>query len=208
MNNNYEQNLRKTFNHMKSRCYNKDDKRYYDWGGRGITICDEWLNDVNSFFTWAVNNGYKPGLSIDRIDNDSGYSPENCRWVTLLENNQNRRSSRYFVINGEKKNLQQWCDFYNVSRSMVNKRLSMGWDIEKALTTPKKERDRESLIGAKFGRLTVISFCEVSKTRQSVYNCICDCGNHVTVNGNKLKSGHTRSCGCLKEEIVYRKKNV
>ena len=198
---NTKRRIKKIFNHMKDRCYNKNDTRYYDWGGRGIIICKEWLENPDSFVDWAINAGYKQGLSIDRIDNNKGYSPENCRWVTLAENNQNRRSSRYFTINGETKNLQQWCDAYSVPWSMVNKRLELGWDIEKALTTPKLKRDTESFIGKTFGYLTVKKFNNISKNRQSIYECECVCGNICYVSGDKLKSGHTKSCGCMKYKM-------
>lgn len=192
--------LQKVLTHMKERCYDPNDRRYNDWGGRGIQICDEWLNDPEAFVRWSVENGYQPGLTIDRIDNGGNYSPDNCRWVTRTENNQNRRSSRYFTIKGKTQNLQQWCTEYNLSRSIVHKRLELGWDIEKALTTPKKERDKESLIGKRFGRLTVIEFVGKDKFRQSLFRCCCDCGSIVVVNGNKLKTNHTTSCGCLQKE--------
>lgn len=187
---------------MKNRCYNPDDKRYGDWGGRGIQICNEWLNDPELFVRWSIENGYQEGLTIDRIDNDGNYCPENCRWVTVQENNQNRRSNRNFTYNGKTQNLQQWCYEYNVSRSMVNKRLDLGWDFEKALLTPKRDRDRQSLIGLRFGKLTVLEFVGKDKHRQSLFSCQCDCGNMVVVNGNKLKSNHTNSCGCYQKECA------
>ena len=71
---------------IKQRCLNSKHKRYHRYGGRGITICDEWKYNYKSFHVWAINNGYKDGLTIDRIDNDLGYSPDNCEWVTLKEN--------------------------------------------------------------------------------------------------------------------------
>ena len=77
--------------HMKERCYNKNLKRYKDYGGRGITICDEWLNDSEAFMIWAVDNGWRLGLVIDRKDNESDYSPENCRFVTYAESTINSR---------------------------------------------------------------------------------------------------------------------
>ena len=194
--------LLKTFAHMKERCYDKSDKRYEDWGGRGIIICQEWLDDREKFVEWALNAGYELGLTIDRIDNDGNYCPENCRWVSISENNQNRRSSRYYTLYGKTQNLQQWCNEYNLSRSMVNKRLEMGWDFEKAITTPKKERDNNSLIGENYGRLTVISSSEKRRGRVTMWKCECDCGNIVYVEKYKLATGHTLSCGCLRKELA------
>lgn len=192
--------LKKVFVHMKERCYNPNDKRYEDWGGRGIQICDEWLSDPEAFVRWSIENGYDEGLTIDRVDNNGNYCPENCRWVTKAENNQNRRSSRYYTYKGKTQNLQKWCDEYNASRSMVNKRLQLGWEFEKALLTPKKARDQESLVGMRFGRLTVLEFVGKDKFRQSLFRCQCDCKTILIVNGNKLKTNHTSSCGCFQKE--------
>lgn len=194
--------LLKTLTHMKERCYDKKDKRYSDWGGRGIKICDEWLQDNESFVNWAIENGYEKGLTIDRIDNDGNYCPENCRWVTILENNQNRRSSRYYSFNGKTQNLQQWCDEYCLPRSMVNKRLSMGWTFEKAITTPKRQKDSTSIVGKKYGRLTVVKLSDKKHSRVYLWECKCDCGNTVFVDKHKLKTSHTLSCGCLRKELA------
>lgn len=79
---------------MKSRCYNQNRDRYHDYGGRGITVCDEWLHDFAAFRDWSMANGYTDTLTIDRIDNDKGYSPDNCCWKTLEQQNQNRRPRR------------------------------------------------------------------------------------------------------------------
>lgn len=76
---------------MKSRCYNPQSHKYPLYGARGITVCDEWKNSFQAFYEWAIANGYSDDLSIDRIDNDRGYSPNNCRWSTVTEQNRNRR---------------------------------------------------------------------------------------------------------------------
>lgn len=83
--------LHKRWIGIKQRCYNKNAVRYSDWGGRGITMCDEWKNNFESFYNWALSHGYKKELHIDRINNDGNYSPENCRFVTIAENNKNQR---------------------------------------------------------------------------------------------------------------------
>ncbi len=82
---------------MKTRCYNADDPHYERWGGRGITVCPEWLNNFQAFHDWAISHGYQDDLSIDRIDNDKGYSPENCRWASAKEQNNNKRNVKKVI---------------------------------------------------------------------------------------------------------------
>lgn len=125
---------------MKKRCYNSKNKFFKDYGGRGITVCDEWRDDFAKFRDWAMANGYREGLSIDRIDNDKGYSPDNCRWTTREEQGNNKRSNRTFLVNGEKRTLAQLCREYQKNRSTVEDRLNRGWTIEEALDlVPRKK---------------------------------------------------------------------
>ena len=89
------------FENMKKRCYKKACKEYKNYGGRGITICDEWLANRTVFFDWALTHGWKVGLDIDRKDNDSGYYPENCTFTTRAANSAHRRNTRYYIIYGK-----------------------------------------------------------------------------------------------------------
>lgn len=124
---------------MKTRCYNPRAPRYADYGARGITICDQWKNSFEAFRTWAVANGYEDGLMIDRINNDKGYSPENCRWVTPKQNNVNQRSNVRIEIAGRTLTVSEWAaePICEVEASAVRRRLSLGWDPVAAVTTPK-----------------------------------------------------------------------
>ena len=118
---------------MKQRCFCKTNKDYRLYGGRGITICDDWLNDFFSFNTWAESNGYKKGLMLDRINNDGNYEPSNCRWATPVEQANNKRTNRLITINNVTKTLKQWCDTLSLSYSTTNARLQRGWGEEEAL---------------------------------------------------------------------------
>lgn len=103
-----------TFRRMKQRCYNKNDKKYYCYGARGIKICDEWLKDPRNFYDWALSNGYKEDLSIDRIDVNGNYEPSNCRWADSIIQANNRTTNRYIEMDGEKLTLAQWCRKLNI----------------------------------------------------------------------------------------------
>ena len=109
----------KCYWHMKERCYNNADKEYHNYGGRGITICDEWLSDAWEFGKWAINSGYSPDLQIDRIDNDGNYGPNNCRWVTRLVNCNNRSTSRKCEIDGRVDTTANFCREFGISYSKV-----------------------------------------------------------------------------------------
>ena len=132
--------LYKTYQRIKNRCYRKNFPHYNLYGGRGIKMCDEWLNDFETFKKWAINNGYKEGLSIDRINVDGNYEPNNCRWITMFEQASNKRTNVYYTINGQTKTQTEWCRYYNISKNNVRRRLDIGWDIMKALTTPIRKK--------------------------------------------------------------------
>lgn len=94
----YGTRLRRIWGDMRTRCYNQNFPFYHYYGGRGITICQEWQIDFQAFYNWAMDNGYEDSLTIDRIDNNKGYSPDNCRWVTMAEQNKNKRALNGFKI--------------------------------------------------------------------------------------------------------------
>lgn len=99
---------------MKSRCENPNRKKYKDYGARGIKVCDEW-QDAEAFCKWALSNGYKEGMQIDRRDNDGNYEPSNCHWVTPKNNSRNRRNTVYLTIGNETKCVAEWCESVDIS---------------------------------------------------------------------------------------------
>lgn len=111
--------LYNTYSHMKERCYNKHNKHYKDYGARGIIICNEWKDDFQAFYDWSINNGYKDNLTIDRIDNNKGYSPSNCRWVNAKTQANNRRSNIYLTYNGKTQTISQWSDELGIPRGRI-----------------------------------------------------------------------------------------
>lgn len=127
------------WNTMVARCHRKNTKAYPAYGGRGITVCDEWKNSFQSFYDWAMENGYNDGLSIDRIDNDKGYSPVNCRWVTMETQSNNRRSNITVEYNGESHTVAEWAKILGIKYGTLHKRLEEGWSAEDAFHTPVKE---------------------------------------------------------------------
>ena len=99
---------------MKGRCENPNRSNYERYGGRGISVCAEW-HKAKNFIKWALENGYKKGLQLDRIDNNGNYCPDNCRWVTVKQNSRNRRNTVLLTINGETKSVAEWCEIIEVS---------------------------------------------------------------------------------------------
>lgn len=125
--------LYKIWQGMKQRCHCPSSVHYERYGSRGITVCDEWRNDFKSFYDWAMANGYSDDLSIDRIDNDKGYFPENCRWASNKDQQSNLRSNRLLTLNGETHTLSEWASIKGVSKATICSRLKRGWSIEKAI---------------------------------------------------------------------------
>ena len=110
--------------HMKARCYNNKNKDYKYYGGKGIKVCKEWKENSNLFIKWSLENGYKEGLTIDRIDGSGNYEPSNCRWATWEQQENNRCNNIIIEYNGEEKTLSQWCRELDLNYSTVYNRLN------------------------------------------------------------------------------------
>lgn len=128
---------------MKNRCYNEKNIHYQNYGGRGITVCDEWLNKEIvcypstkgwlAFKEWALSNGYREDLTLDRIDTDKSYSPENCRWISQKCQQNNRRNNRLVTYKGKTQTLSEWCDELHLNYKTVSTRINnYHWSVERA----------------------------------------------------------------------------
>ena len=128
------------YTYMKRRCYYPKDKEYKNYGARGIKVDDVWLgeNGFDNFYKWAINNGYSKELSLDRIEVNSNYSPQNCRWSNVKEQAINRRTTHFITYNGETHSVTDWADILGIKKNTLSKRINKyGMDIEKAFTKGK-----------------------------------------------------------------------
>lgn len=120
---------------MRQRCLNSKNKSYHRYGGRGISVCKEW-DDYAAFHLWAMANGYHNDLTIERINNNGNYEPDNCKWATHKEQGQNSSRNRLITFCGNTRTLGQWADLIGMHHDALRERLDNGWSVEKALTTP------------------------------------------------------------------------
>lgn len=126
----------KAWDGMIQRCTNPNDAKYSDYGGRGISICDRW----RVFSNFLEDMGVKPeGYELERMDNNRGYNPENCKWATRKEQNRNKRNSRLLTLGDETLCVTEWADRVGINYNTIIERLGRGWSVEKALTTPPKQ---------------------------------------------------------------------
>lgn len=160
--------------HMKARCYNQHTENYKDYGGRGITICDEWCNSFEVFKEWALSHGYTDELTIDRVDVNGNYEPNNCRWATQKEQTNNKRNNTLFTYDGETKTLKQWCDYYGKNYKLVHNRINYcKWNFEEALFC---NANQNPLTGKEV-------VCE-----NQTFVSVAECARHYNVNSRTLNS--------------------
>lgn len=118
---------------IKERCFNPNHKSYKNYGARGISVCEDWSVDFLKFKEWAVSNGYKEGLTIDRIDTNGGYCPENCRWVTTREQNRNYSRNHKVEYNGKTYCIKELAELFNISYGKLVYRINNGYSIHNAI---------------------------------------------------------------------------
>jgi hypothetical protein len=190
---------------MISRCDDKNGDHFKDYGERGITVCKEWHEYV-AFRQWALANGYQDTLTIDRIDVNGNYEPSNCRWATMKEQQNNKRSNKKIEYNEETLTAAEWSEKLGNSKILVSERLRYGWNTIKAITTPpnRAENLREDIAGKRYGSLVAIRFAKSRKTKsgKSVTYWLfrCDCGKDFVTQKSSVVSGKARSCGCSRKK--------
>lgn len=135
--------LYRIYTGMRTRCYNKNYHGYENYGGRGITVCDEW-DTFRPFYDWAMSHGYSDKLSIDRIDVNGNYCPENCRWATQEQQSNNMTTNVFLEYNGERMTVTQWARKLGIKPYVIYNRLRSGWNDEMILTTPIRKQKRST----------------------------------------------------------------
>jgi hypothetical protein len=137
--------LHRIWHSMYCRCYYKSTNQYKNYGGRGIKVCDEWqhMEGFINFYNWALNNGYSEELTLDRIDNNKNYCPENCRWSTPKFQSNHKTNNVFYTFKNKTKTSKEWCEEYGISQTTLNDRLKRGWTFEQALTIPTKGKYRK-----------------------------------------------------------------
>lgn len=131
--------LHNVWNGMKSRCYNHNHKYFHRYGGRGISICNEWKDNFLDFYNWCVNHGYKDGMTVDRIDNDGDYKPSNCRLVDYVKQANNKSNTIYVIHNGKSYTISDICKITGLKRRTVYERVKKGLSFEEITNTELKK---------------------------------------------------------------------
>lgn len=134
--------LYKVWRDMRERCENSNHKAYHRYGGRGIAVCERWQRVEN--FVADMAPSFQEGLTLDRSDNNRGYSPDNCAWATRLEQNQNRENTVRLAFGGRSLTFQEWSIDTGVRRATLIQRIGLGWSVERTLTTPVRPKNPPS----------------------------------------------------------------
>ena len=129
---------------IKLRCFNPNANNFKDYGAKGVVMCEEWRNDFKAFYDWAKANGYdekalRGECTIDRIDTNGNYEPNNCRWTDNLTQQNNKKNNRFLTYNGETHTIAEWSRILNIKTYVLYSRLYSGWSVEQILTTPVKQ---------------------------------------------------------------------
>lgn len=141
----YKTRLYRTWINMKSRCYTPSSSHFKYYGGKGIKVCDEWKNNFLNFYNWSIKNGYKENLTIDRIDNNKNYEPNNCRWATYQMQNDNLPNAIKIKYQNKIYTLTEICQMTGLTKKCIRTRYERGWSPERIIETPKTkklERDK------------------------------------------------------------------
>jgi hypothetical protein len=187
---------------MIQRCTNPRTVKYHRYGGRGIKVCEAWLNSFEQFY---ADMGPRPSEqhSIERDNTDGHYEPKNCRWATTKEQNNNTSQNRIVTIDGHAQTLATAVSAspHGLLRGTVQSRLHRGWSEEDAVKTPKLKSRAHDLEGQKFARLTVV--CRVENAgKYARWLCVCECGTEREIYATSLVHGTTKSCGCISKELL------
>lgn len=128
------------WNGMIGRCTRESYPSYKNYGGKGIRVCEEWINSFDAFREWALSHGYADNLTIDRIDSKADYSPDNCKWSSMKEQQNNKMNNHLVTFEGVTKTVAQWAEVLGIKQHTLYTRLKRNWSAEKALTTPARGR--------------------------------------------------------------------
>ena len=134
-NNKYDHRLKGIWRAMINRCTDPRNISYKYYGGKGVSVCDEWVDDYEKFERWAFGNGYKSDLTIDRIDSNKGYCPDNCRWATKKQQQNNTSYNRKITFSGTTHSMKEWSELTGIGYYALYNRMRRGWSVERALTT-------------------------------------------------------------------------
>lgn len=201
---------------MMRRCNTPSSSEYHNYGGRGISVCDSW-HDFTSFYEWAIQSGYLPLMTLDRIDNNGNYCPENCRWVDMKSQSNNRRTNLLIEYDGRTQTATQWADELGISRQTLLYRLKSGWSLSDLFTEPVEKRQYTQYMGRTMSYSAIAK--ELGIKRSTLCKFIDDGGNlddfkkrplgtQIEYNGKTQNiSQWARELGLSKQVIIWRLDN-